>query len=470
MFAWRSRVALCRQGGSIVKMRSGVLAAFAFAAASALLAEAATLGGGAVQPGPPIHQRFIGKGASVVRSPAGAACMVSAALDIEGARYLARGDRAPVDFSEVIRSYAASVQFIAAAPQMAETVRIQLKYAVADGGAPTLEIDGQTYDLSAALETSGDSLLLDDPAVVAALRAAIDSGASASVAAVSRDTGRLVIDAMPAIDFTSYDVCRVIGPATEGARAPELTNQIAVEYIAEPEAAMLATPIQARACGVTDPSVALYRGRLVQTTGFVSQTEDIFVAFDPDGTVRHAYIPGIFDAALRGDGAYDGGVSIAANSNDVLTANAVTGCLGAAPVAICDQSGLIGSGADGARALGQCYGDLLAGDPFKDPQFLSDFALDEPGAITTPPAKAGDAISQATAYSGGGFPGGFPSGFFGGGGGGGGGSGGGGSGGGGGGSGGGGSTPPTVVPLPAAALFLLSSVALLALTRRRTRV
>lgn len=397
--------------------------------------------------------------------------MMSAALDIEGARYLAPGDGAPVDFNEVIRSYAASVQFIAVAPQMAQTVRIQMKYSVAESVAPLLDVAGEVFDVSATLERSGDSLLIDDPAIVAALREAIESGAPVAIAAVSRDTGRLIIDTLPSMDFTAFDVCRAIGPQPGEQPGPALTNQISVEFIADPEPRSLATPAEARACGVTDPAARLYRGRLVQTTGFVSQTDEVFVAFDERGSVRHAHIPGIFDAALRDGGDFAGRVSVAADSNDAITGATVSGCLGAAPTPICDRTAWGQAAADGSTVLGHCFGDQLAGEPFEDVQFLSDFALEDPDDARPGSWVRRRAAPFANTFAQGGFPG-FGGGF-----------GGGGSGGGSsrGGAGDGDSPPPgppsgpppgpplTVVPNPAGFLLLAAAVVMLAFVGRRAR-
>jgi hypothetical protein len=412
--------------------------------------------------GEPLSQTFLSDAASFVRTPSGDACVASAVIDIEASAY-AGPDGAPVPFDDVIRSRATSAQYVAPADGGPPFFRIQYKYFPRPDRPMPLVAGGETHDLARFLEPSGDSVRVDDPAIVAAMRAALEGGAGLRVEGVSRDTGRHVSDALGAMAFTTVDLC-----VAHAAELPERTTPpaavVSLEIDVAPRPAFRADVEAARACGMTDPAGPVYRGRVRHTTGFFAQTRTVYAVFAPDGTVAHVYVPGVFEARESG-GVHLGDVSIAANGNAPLDVNRVSGCLGSAPVAAYGyvlEDGVHGFGA-GFGEGGYVGGDLLSGD-------LSLFEtlaglVDPIGALTpavAAPIAGGGFLSTGPGSGGGGTPG---VGSFGPGGG----AGGGGGGGGGGGSGGGGPLPPPPAVIPAPPAFGLMGAALLLLAAQGWR-
>lgn len=442
-----------------------------------------------IRSGASLAQRFLGGDASIVTSEAGVACVAGAVIDVEASRYR-EPDGTFTPFDAVTRSRAASLQFIAPVGGGAETARIQLKFAVGPGPALLQVGDRFVRDIRPWLETSGDSFRIDAPAVLAALRQAAAGGPAATLTTVSRDTGRTVVDAMPRMSFTAYEACGAgaTGLQASAGGAPTQLPQLVFE--AEPTDATRATPDESRVCGVTAADTRLHRGVLRAISGFTAPTDRIFVEFDALGAVRRLHIPGLLDAHRDGLGyGYQARLSVSASSNEPMAANAVTGCLGLAPIALCDLAGdpplamFPGGAPEGVRSAGFCIGALTIGSLLDDAVFLSDFLTDEPAptpstfAIAVSPAQ-GRGASNGSSTSAGGILGGGSSG----------------GGGGGasfGGVGGGGSNPPSgspggdpprtppelpeppeppmVIPLPSALLLALSGLGALAALRRRPR-
>lgn len=354
--------------------------------------------------GPAISQRFLTDDVSVVRSPAGAACVLSATIDIERSRYVAKGPGPDVPFAEITRSRATSVQIIAPVDGAPETIRVQLKYPIEAAAPMFLRVGGRAYAVRAFLEASGDSLRITDPALIAALRPRLSAGDDVKLVASSLDTGHRVEDRIPPVDLAPLDDCLASEPA-RAAQALEPSTHISLSFSADPATAPHATPQEVRVCGITDPATTVYRGTIRETTGFFSQTRDVFVSYDPDGRISQVHIPGIYEARSGRDGIYDGDVSIAANSNDPMAPNAVKGCLGAAPMPVCAYD-TGAAGPDDVTRLDACVGELLSGDLPENAAFLSDFDI---AGARTPRGPGTIAFPRSTRFpfTGGGGGGGF---------------------------------------------------------------
>lgn len=326
--------------------------------------------------GPPIAQAFLGDGVSYVRSSAGDACVASAPIRIAGSVYTAE-DGAHVPFDDVVRSPAASVQFVAPVDGAPEFFRIQLKYSVRPGARIALRGPELSLDLSEHVEPTTDTLLIDAPAMVAALRRALSREDLPALSAVSRDTGRRVVDALPGLDFDG--VARCLGDAgSAAATAPEPTSVLGLVAEGAPDPASRIDPAAARACGMAPADGAVHLGRLRTTTGFFAQTRRAYIVFDADGRAGHVYVPGVFEARSGGGGVYAGDVSVAANRNAPTEPNRVTGCLGSSPARFCAYDA--GDGLIGLRGCesGVLDGDLLSAAFFEDAVLLGDFGEGDP--------------------------------------------------------------------------------------------
>ncbi|SNR33635.1 hypothetical protein [Puniceibacterium sediminis] len=305
--------------------------------------------------GEPVHQQFLPSGASVVTTHDTKSCVVSQRIEIENSVYLdAKGDQ--LDFDRIVRSPATSVQ--AVATEAGEiSFRIQLKYSVAEGTPIILALKDRVLDLQESLEKSTDSLLMTgDTAVLIA--AAFRDGVVATLSSVSLDTGHSVSDTLLAPDLAALEACALDLPSGSELDA-EVDNVIRLHFTADPETTPLATLPDLRACRMDDEPGLLHLAKLESVTGFYSQTDKIFVAFNEDGTLGRAYIPGIFDGDF-GEFWQSARLSRAADSNVPTAANDVKGCLGSAEIHICSSPT-----EDGAFTIGPCLGgDML--DMFPD--------------------------------------------------------------------------------------------------------
>lgn len=338
--------------------------------------------------GTPIRQTFLDEDASHLRTPQHTACVTSRTIDIARSRYTDPDTGAPVPFGDVVRSFATSAQFIATRPDDAQSSRVQLKYSPRPDAPITLTVDGRSRDVAAALEASGDSIRITDPEMLDTIRASFERGEAVELSATSRATGRAVTDSIAGMRFEGYDACRA-GLSPEPDAPP--SSRIAFDFEATPDPALRATDHETTICRVEDPTAQLYRGRLLWTTGFFSQTRDIFVTFADSGDVAEIYVPGIVEGRRERSGAMATHLSIAANANDPTQVATVSGCLGGAPVALCE---------DPAGGLGECIGALAGDDLFEDAAFLSNFEIGNPATGTV----AGPTIlARATPGSGGAF-------------------------------------------------------------------
>lgn len=100
-----------------------------------------------------------------------------------------------------------------------------------------------------------------------------------------------------------------------------------VELTARPDPESRIDPSVLASCRMRDIPENVYLGRLRAVTGFFSQTQDVYVAFDDEGQLQRAYVPGIFDSDLT-NGVNTARVSLAADSNLPDQPNTVRGCLG----------------------------------------------------------------------------------------------------------------------------------------------
>ena len=327
-----------------------------------------------------------GKNVSLVRTQDGTSCVASQVLPITDASYLAP-DGTLVSYDDVIRSPASSIQAIARSGESV-TFRVQLKYSPDPSRPVEMRIGGRTFDLVDALEPSGDSLLLTgDTArlLTDALRRGTDLTTGPTLQATSDVTGRLVTDRIMAPDMDGLDAClttlkdlpaaedpptadasdHVLADAgisglglpdvdsrTTGVRTedvPERTGPVAdktdpirpvmptpviglrLEFTARPDPDLRVDPAALTQCRMRDIPDEVFLGQLKTVTGFFSQTRDVYVAFDDQGALQRAYIPGIFDSDLS-PGTNRAHVSLAADSNLPDRPNTVRGCLGDAPL------------------------------------------------------------------------------------------------------------------------------------------
>jgi hypothetical protein len=354
--------------------------------------------------GEPILQWFTGSQSSVVETADGTVCVASQPIDIIRSSYVDPAG-ASVPFDSVVRSHAASVQFLATRADDRQSLRVQLKYSPLPGAPMAMQIGSRRIDLAPWVEASGDSIRITDQALVTIARAALEGDMPLTVSAVSRATGRRVTDRIEGLRFSGYDACRA-GPAL-AARPPELapSDRVSMEFVVFPGPATQATAEEHRICRVEEPGSTLYRGQLTSITGFVSQTRAVFVTYDEGGQIDQLYVPGIVEGRRRADGTLRTLVSIAANANDPMAEAETSGCIGPAPVALCHEAS--GSG----HRLVQCIGTLLASDPsaiapLEDAEFLIGSLLERGGSSGPAAVSRLAAVGTGGGVGGGGFGGG----------------------------------------------------------------
>lgn len=297
--------------------------------------------------GPAIIQTFLDTGASVVRTNSDTSCVVSARILIEESTYVDT-DGTVLDFARIRRSPATSIQAIA--PETGDLrFRIQLKYSPRADRPIRMTFGDIDWDLSDVLEDSTDSLSITGERA-AVLAAAFRAGLRPQLVAVSRDNDHVVTDRIEVPDLNDLAACKAeLKP--DAAQVP--STLITMRFQADPVTSPLATLGELQDCRMADEPGELHVAKISQTTGFFSQTDKVFVAFDRHGKVSRAYVPGIFDGDFR-NGRRDVRISIAANSNVPMEPNAVKGCLGLAPVAICSYD------SGDQRYLGVCEQALAA--------------------------------------------------------------------------------------------------------------
>ena len=348
--------------------------------------------------GAAIAQSFLGthgNNISLLATAKDFSCVASHTLPIELSIYVDANGTA-VDFKDVIRSPASSIQAIARRDAETE-FRIQLKYSPDPAKTISLDIAGKTLDLTMSLEPSGDSLWLTG-ADARTLADALQQGDIPKLSGTSSDSGRRIIDQITAPDMAGLDACRITldellvaqhltaagsadpaatvgntplaganqegessttagleGPGSEVAAVlvsveegrdqptlPQPVTGMRLEFVARPDPETRIAPSELEECRMRNIPENVYLGRLTKVTGFFSQTQDVYVAFDEQGHVHRAYIPGIFDSELRLEGG-SARVSFAADTNLPDEANLVKGCLGdaliEAPVCVSSEEG-----------------------------------------------------------------------------------------------------------------------------------
>jgi hypothetical protein len=168
-----------------------------------------------------------------------------------------------------------------------------------------------------------------------------------------------------------------------------------LEFTARPDPELRVDPAKLSHCRMRDIPDDVFLGRLTAVTGFFSQTQDVYVAFDDRGQLQRAYIPGIFDSDLTA-GRNSARISLAADSNLPDRQNTVRGCLGDAPLEapVC---AIAGSGVDG-YTVAECgvlgMSETRADDP--DDVFVP-FTPDTTGAL--PRAATGNVGAGGTSFS-----------------------------------------------------------------------
>ncbi|MGI3213153.1 hypothetical protein ACROSR_18875 [Roseovarius tibetensis] len=401
--------------------------------------------------GGPVSQTFLenqGENVSLVRTQHGISCVASRVLPIADASYSAP-DGTPVSFEDVTRSPASSVQAIAH-PDEPVTFRVQLKYSPDPSRPIEMRIDGQTLDLVDALEPSSDSLLLTgDTAQLLANE--MRRGTALTLRATSDATGRQITDRLMAPDMAGLDSCLVtledlpsvddrptaevsnydvadadipglamefrdgdervavtsdedvlenVGtmPAEEAAAAqpvvPVPVTGLRLEFTARPDPELRIDPSALKHCRMRDIPDDVFLGQLRSVTGFFSQTQDVYVAFDDRGELQRAYIPGIFDSDLTA-GTNRSRISLAADSNLPDQPNTVRGCLGDAPLQapVC----AISKSGDDGYTVAECgvLGMSQTLDEYLEEMLLPFFAGPDEAipAMTTARERAGDDTS-----------------------------------------------------------------------------
>ncbi len=371
--------------------------AFLIAAGSAH-ASTVTMPNDSMPRGAAIAQNFLdahGDNVSLLATGKGYSCVASHTLPIASSVYVEANGNA-VDFKDVIRSPASSIQAIARRGAAIE-FRIQLKYSPDPAKPISLDIGDQTLDLMTSLEPSGDSLWLTG-ADAEALSVAFQQGDIPKLNATSSESGRRIIDQITAPDMAGLDACRItldellvaqqltaadlvdptatvdntslagadqegepstttglagrgledaavlvsVEQAPDQPTLPEPVAGLRLEFVARPDPETRIAPSELEECRMSNIPENVYLGRLTAVTGFFSQTQDVYVAFDEQGQVQRAYIPGIFDSELRQEGG-SARVSLAADTNLPDQANMLKGCLGdalmEAPVCVSSEEG-----------------------------------------------------------------------------------------------------------------------------------
>ena len=157
--------------------------------------------------GAPIAQSFLeahGNNISIVATQNGASCVASRKLRISDSSYTDPGSE-DVPFSEITRSPASSLQAIAR-PGDPIAFRVQLKYAPDRTNPIEMATGDRTVDLADALETSGDSLLLEGD-IAQILVEALGRDAAPVLRATSKATGRRIADRIAAPDMAGLEAC-----------------------------------------------------------------------------------------------------------------------------------------------------------------------------------------------------------------------------------------------------------------------
>ena len=343
--------------------------------------------------GAPVAQTFLadhGENVSMVATRDGVSCIASRPLPIRESEYR-ESDGTEVPFNKVTRSPASSIQAIAR-PGEEVTFRLQLKYSPDTDEPIRLSTEVEEFDLSDTLEPSRDSLWLTG-GNAAALALALAASTSPRLQAISAETGRQVTDRIDAPSMAGLQACLETLASLEEGRSQDDADEAAVVFgggaepidtaqdaggaaelaLVDDAANVPALPVpaagvrlelvahrdpdarlteeQLEGCRMRDIPDELYRGRLTKLTGFFSQTDDVYIAFDGAGRLQRAYIPGIFDSVLA-DGSNDARVSLAADSNVPDRPNTVRGCLGEARIQapFCVYPGEV----DGTYSLAEC--------------------------------------------------------------------------------------------------------------------
>ncbi|MGY9049264.1 MAG: hypothetical protein ACKVKF_20020 [Rhodobacterales bacterium] len=281
--------------------------------------------------------------------------------------------------------------------------RIQMKYSPTLDAPISLDLGDRVMDLRDMMEISTDSLLITGEAA-ALLDAAFRKGVTPRLSAVSGDTWHHVTDSLIAPEMSTLDACKD-ELASDATTPQEVSNAVRVAFKADPATTPLATLPELRACRMNDAPGLLYLAKLEAVDGFFSQTNNIFVSFNEDGTVARAYIPGIFDSNFS-DGIQSARLSLAANSNVPSEPNDVKGCRGEAELQVCSSIPEPGSFLIGPCILGDDRSMFPDATGFVPELGGLGPSLGGPGLAGASPANRGSQTFRRTG-GGGGSP--FPS-------------------------------------------------------------
>lgn len=318
--------ALCLR--TCVLMLVGFLPAQVAAATVDLLGTTLT----SAEVGPPIHQKFLDTGASIVTTMDSVYCVVSRRIDISASDYR-EANGSVVSYDQVIRSPATSTQVIGLSDGSVN-LRVQMKYAPNPDVGIFLLVGADREDITGLLEPSSDSLrFIGDRANQ--LSTAFRKGIHVQLVAQSRATGRMVTDNLEAPDMAALDACRSHISISAETALPPLAQKISLDFEVSSDPESLATLEDYRACGMTATDAPLHLGRIRAITGFFSHTDKIFVSFDRNGGLARVYVPGLLDAGFAGASKGTASVSRSADRNLPNEENAVTGCIGASSMAFC---------------------------------------------------------------------------------------------------------------------------------------
>lgn len=401
-----------------------------------------TLSDPAARRGAPIAQNFLemhGDNVSLLGTPNGLSCVASQPLRISESVYLAP-DGTEVPFSEVTRSPASSIQAITR-PDATVAFRVQLKYSPDPEKPIMMQIGERMFSIATALESSGDSLWITGKMSLM-LAEALRRGDSPSLQAESAGTGRQITDQINSPDMAGLDACLVTlqqlldakntpkmemsdldmpdvnrrqadapVPAAIDSIVPERGDLLAsvnvgpfepvwpvpvaslrLKFVARADPKTRVAPSALEGCRMRNIPDNLFLGRLTAVTGFFSQTQDVYVAFDNEGKLQRAYIPGIFDSDLT-TGAKRVRVSLAADSNLPDQPNQVSGCLGDAlqEVPVCAFSNEDVDGYTlaecGALGIPETREDFL--DSLLEPTYFGVDTLEPPLISSDPPSLPG---------------------------------------------------------------------------------
>lgn len=323
---------------------------------------------------PPISQRFISSGASVVSDGQQTSCRVFSGIDVRASRYTSL-DGETLAFSEVTRSPAAGLWINGSNMLTPESSgaswRVVLKYPVDE---ISVRLGSTEISAKAFLDPAGDSMTFG-PRMIEAIEASWRSAEEVRLIGRSQDTGREVVDILVPPSQEDLTACALLqstfskrdepfnsvllqltplgedkGEASERAPAgADASDAKEVRHTPLFDAASTGVvergPIRVSwsdripgaidenrlaGCDMTDLGAAeIERYRVTEVTGFVSQSSEAWMTRDALGGIQQVYIPGVFEAIRDSQNdIWVADVSVSAFANDPFERPVHKGCLG----------------------------------------------------------------------------------------------------------------------------------------------